>query len=258
MRLAVLISNLRQRGIRLSFIRAICAIAVKLRVARSMKNFLDYAFDARNGTKTSGTILLDNLAIESKRQKLGTFYVATPKYEFRKIIRNLAIDPAKYVFVDLGCGMGKVLLFAIEHNFSGIIGIEFSSYLADVAAANVKKYAKKYGASAQVITCDAAEFRIPRAPCVLWLFNPFTEAVTREVLVNIREAYLYGNQDIYIIWYNVTPNAAPLFEANWLEVVAGVATHLVSANSAPPALQMAEFLLPYSIFKTCQSEDCCR
>ncbi|MGH6847078.1 MAG: class I SAM-dependent methyltransferase [Methylocella sp.] len=218
---------------------------------RIMKNILDFIFDKRHGTDTADIVRLEDLTIESKKKRLGNFYVATPVYEFRKIIRHLGIDTTKYTFVDFGCGKGRVLLYAIDYKFLNIIGIEFSNQLAKIAADNIAKVDKENRCHPKIIVGDAAEFIIPREPCVLFFFNPFSDIVTSEVLSNIYNAYRANNLDIYVVWYNVTPCAAPLFEAPWLKILVGEQTCNTLWDERS-LLQTAEISLPYSIFKVSQ------
>jgi SAM-dependent methyltransferase len=227
--------------------RAVCALLARARLAKLLKNVLAYGFDLRHGVRTAGTIHLDRLQIRSRNKERGTFYIATPKYEFNNIISQLRIDAARYLFIDLGCGMGRVVLYAMEHGFSSVIGVEFSPHLADIARSNVAKYSVRCRTPAQIVTADAAEFSFPDEPCVLWLFNPFQEAVTREVLSNVHEAYRAGNRDIYVVWYNVTPNAQPLFEAPWLKVIAGETGYVRAEEATLEPLRAMELMLPYSI-----------
>jgi SAM-dependent methyltransferase len=242
-------SSLRQRGVRETCIRAACALLARARLAKLLKSILGYSFDLRHGVRTAGKIQLDGLNIQSRNKKLGTFYIATPQYEFKGIISQLGIDAARYSFIDVGCGMGRVVLYAMDHRFARVTGVEFSPYLADIARRNVEKYSRRPRTSAQIVTADAAEYGLPNEPCVLWLFNPFVAAVTSEVLANVHRAYLAGNRDIFIIWYNVTANARPLFEAPWLQVISGETHYVKSQDARFEPLRAMELVFPYSILK---------
>ncbi len=203
------ISSVRRRGLRQTLVRKLAKMLVRVRAARIMKNVLDYIFDKRHGTRTSGIVTLNELNIDSERKNSGTFYVATPRYEFRNIIAGLGIDTTTYTFVDFGCGMGRVLLYAMDYQFFHVIGIDFSKYLADIARSNISRYSRHYRGPAQVITGDATEFAIPKSPCVLFFFNPFSSTVTSEILLNVYNAYMSGNHDIYhMVQYHVQCGAA--------------------------------------------------
>ena len=235
------------KALSLSNFRATLArLSTQARLARRVKDILDYIFDWSHGTRTAGIVPLEQLHIESRRKDLGVFYAPVPGYEFRKLIRYLKIRPEKYTFIDFGCGKGRALLYAINHGFRRVVGIEFSEALSKIAVENVAKYRR---GAAEVIFGDAADFVIPDEPCVLYFANPFSEVVTQEILSGVYDAYRSGNHDIYIIWYNTTPNTRPLLEAAWLKLVAGESTVTPYLREGRTLLQMAEFSLPFSIFR---------
>lgn len=217
-------------------------------LTRAIKASLDLCFDVRHGTKTYGIVRLDSLKIASERRHEGQFYVATPRYEFNHVIAKISINPARYVFVDQGCGMGRVLLYAAEARFRRVIGIELSPELAAIARQNVLRFRRndRQRVDIEVMTGDAGELAVPMQPCVIYFFNPFSATVTAASLERIKEAYEAGNRDIYIIWYNVTNNSEPLFRAKWLELVSESARDRVHASF----LRVSNLTLPHAIFKT--------
>ena len=212
---------------------------------RALKTLLAQRFDFYHGTTTTGIVKLETLSIDSDRKSAGEFYVATPRYEFSSIMRCLPLERRDYVFVDLGCGMGAVLLYAIATGFRRALGVEFSSQLAQIARENASKFLKDHDGDINITVGDAAEFDIPMQPCVLFLFNPFSSAVTSAVLRNVKQVHDACHQEIYIIWYNITDNASPLFEQPWLE------QHAVRDTRARhnSFLNAANFRLPFAIFK---------
>lgn len=221
--------------------------AARSGVTRAIKNALDLCFDFRHGTRTYGIVQLESLTIESERRREGQFYVATPRYEFKQVMAKIGINCARYVFIDQGCGMGRVLFYAAEAGFRRVIGIELSSELAAIARENLVRYRGKGRkcVEIEVMTGDAGEFAVPMRPCVIYFFNPFSAVVTAASLARIKEACEAGNRDIYIIWYNVTGNAEPLFRAEWLEMISGSARDSVRTSF----LQASNLALPYAIFK---------
>lgn len=214
-------------------------------MTRAAKNATDYWFDVRHGTRTRGIVQLETLNIASARKADGQFYVATPRYEFTHMMKRIGVDPKAYVFIDLGCGMGRVLLYAAEAGFRRVIGVEFSPDLAAVARRNAARFSAGDGSEIHVVTADAAEFSFPPQPCIIFLFNPFSSAVMKTVLARIKQVYDAGNRDIYLIWYNVTTNTQPLFDAVWLETICAE-----SGDTARNSLAwICNFKLPYAIFR---------
>ena len=237
----VTLSKLRRHGA-----RALLGILVdRTGLTRVGKSLLGRGFDIRHGTTTCGIVRLESLNIESRSKGQGQFYVATPRYEFTHVLRQASIDPREYIFLDQGCGMGVVLLYAIEAGFRKVIGVEFSPDLAAIARENARKFCGDGDGRMEVVTGDATEFRIPLEPCVIFYFNPFSAAIAAATLARAKEAYDAGNCDIYLIWYNVTANAEPLFQADWLQMLADGRNRPGRASF----LSASNLRLPYVIFK---------
>ncbi len=246
--LVKIFSSLKRRGVRRTLVRISGRLLLEAGIARLINRTLAKLFDARHGTQTCGIVFPEQMDIDPERKAHGQFYVATPFYEFKRLMARLDVDTTKYTFIDFGCGMGKVLLYADAYNFQSVIGIEYSTLLADIARKNIALYCGDKTPPPQVIIGDAGTFKIPPTPCVLFFFNPFSSTVTGEVLVNLHQAYQDGNQDIYIVWYNTTDNAAPLFEAPWLQVIDGETTCVID-DFDRPLLQLAQIWLPYTLFR---------
>ena len=51
----------------------------------------------------------------------------------RRALGMIDVDPATDVFVDYGCGKGRVVVLAARRKFQRVIGVELSAELADAA-----------------------------------------------------------------------------------------------------------------------------
>lgn len=236
-------SKLRHHGMR--YLLGI--VVARSGLTRMVKNVLDLCFDIRHGTRTYGVVRLENLTIESERRHEGQFYVATPRYEFNHVMAQLDINPSRYVFIDQGCGMGRVLIYAGEAGYRRVVGMELAPELAEIARQNILQFRRheRQGTEMEVVIGDAGDLVVPLQPCLIYFFNPFSAAVTTASLAKIKECYEAGNRDIYIIWYNVTGNAEPLFPAEWLEVVSDSSRDCAQS----PFLMASNLRLPHAIFK---------
>ena len=119
-------------------------------------------------------------------------------------------DPVKsFDFVDIGCGKGRVLFVAERAGFDRLSGIELDPELLAVARENESRYAfKRPNSSIQLIHANALEHAYKDQPTVYFLFNPFNEAVLRDVLKKIRES---TRSETWFIYMN------PLFPAPFAE-----------------------------------------
>jgi SAM-dependent methyltransferase len=85
-------------------------------------------------------------------------------------------------FIDLGSGKGKACFYAAtKSRFRGIIGVEFSAPLVEAADANARKFGVD---NICFVNADAAGFSLPAGDNLVFLFNPFGEAILLEFLKN--------------------------------------------------------------------------
>lgn len=94
------------------------------------------------------------------------------------------------VFLDLGCGKGRVLLEAAEHYpFRRVIGVESEPQLAEFARALLGENRRRLKDTQwEVVTTDAVEYEIPDDVTVAYLFDPFTGPVFDAVISRLEQS----------------------------------------------------------------------
>ena len=163
-------------------------------------------FDVKNGTDTSGIVPLWRFSIPSPNARFGGRYHASEEWELTGALKILDEDLGSFTFVDLGCGKGRSLLIAARMGFRRVIGVEFATELAAVARKNLELVRVS---NTIVIDGDAAEFRFPKGDLVVFLFNPFKQAVVRKVVANLERP---RPGKLYVIYSN--PICAELLDAS--------------------------------------------
>lgn len=135
--------------------------------------------------------------------KFGTasYYSASSKKFFDRL-GLLNLDWGRFVFIDLGCGKGKVLLMAAEFPFMRIVGVEFVEELAKQAQRNIASY---HGPtlicpSLEVITGDTTLYEFPAHPLVLYCFDTFSESGLRVVLNNLQRSLEQLPREAFLIY----------------------------------------------------------
>jgi SAM-dependent methyltransferase len=169
------------------------------------------AFDDEFGTDTERIVPLWKLAIASSNGAEGIRYQTIDPTQIRSAIKSLPINPADFVFVDLGSGKGRSLLIASEFPFKQIIGVEFSQKLNNIAVANIAKHPRPACGNVISLHQDAALFDFPPENLVIYLYHPFGEAVFHGVLENLASSIKENDRPIYIIYFN--PLFAHLLDA---------------------------------------------
>jgi SAM-dependent methyltransferase len=106
-----------------------------------------------------------------------------------------------YSFVDVGAGKGRALLLAAEFPFRKVIGVELSEELARTAQKNVARWSRvtRPKTKIRVVLGDAAKFRWPRTPLLVYLYNPFACTLVAQMAENLAAASGSGLVDLLYV-----------------------------------------------------------
>jgi len=168
---------------------------------------LNVAFDREHGVETAEELSLETAGVPlaDVARGNGVYRPVTQKL-FRAAIASIGIDAAKFTFVDIGSGKGKVLFLAADYPFKRIVGVEYASGLHQVALRNLATYrSKKRKCSAiEPVHADALEYQLPDGPLVLFVFNALAKEIMRELLKKL-DASVAAEPDrpIVLIYTNV-------------------------------------------------------
>lgn len=181
-------------------------------IRRVHYRLLDRNYDRRLGADTAGALQPDELTIRSENVGFASEYAPTPTRVFQRVVASLPIDFRRFVFVDLGSGKGRTLLLAANLPFLRIEGVEFAAELHDAALRNIASLADRGRRTDHIIAHhgDAARYRIPQEPCVIYLYNPFGAPVLDRVIENLESSYRDNPRPIYVVYVN--PKLPHLFE----------------------------------------------
>lgn len=164
----------------------------------------DLSFDERFGTDTAGRISTSKLAIDSSDWVFGHGYQAASAEWLRGVIGRLAIRYRDYHFFDLGCGKARPVMVASDFPFAGIVGVEWSPDLVEVARSNLRVYSNPAQACHDIeLRCgDATTTALPRSPLVIYMYNPFTAEIMSRCIDNIVRRVEAGGGPVVILYAN--------------------------------------------------------
>ena len=84
------------------------------------------------------------------------------------------LRPERTTLVDIGSGLGRVVLHAARRPFRQIIGVEISAALHEVARDNRAAFRGDLACrDIRLVRADAAGFTFPRGDLLVYLYNPF-------------------------------------------------------------------------------------
>jgi SAM-dependent methyltransferase len=173
-------------------------------------NHWDREFDRRFGVDTAGSVFLPELQSDP-RFRHSVHYATLPRSLILRMLRRLALDYNRFVFIDFGCGKGKALLVAAELPFKQIVGIEISSKLISVAEENIRKYVRRTERlnAIQLACMDVCDYPIPREPVVCYFYNPFDAQVMQRVLAKLYASLAAAPREAFVV-YSYPPPAAQI------------------------------------------------
>jgi SAM-dependent methyltransferase len=133
----------------------------------------DAAFERRLGLDFGPPVGRSDLRTSYARSRAHAHGYQGVRYRKMRILLNEArkLGIAFDTFVDVGCGTGKACCIAsLDKGFTSIVGIDFSAEL--IAAAERNRSILGDG-RLQFCCLDAADYSLPDARCLVFLFNPF-------------------------------------------------------------------------------------
>jgi SAM-dependent methyltransferase len=162
-------------------------------------------FDAAHGTDTDGVLF----AGEGGPDVTGGGHVVS-RYEtcseaaIRLALDSLPADPARFTFVDLGCGKGKPLLVAATYPFRRLVGVDISPACVAAARRNLARHRPPLPDPSRVelVVGDAEDFTFPDEPLVLYLFNPFPRAVFEAVVARLEASLRRRPRAVAVVYLN--------------------------------------------------------
>jgi SAM-dependent methyltransferase len=174
---------------------------------RTIVRFKEWRYDRRLGIYTGGDVTYPQSILSGRYAEP---YQATSPEIFNRIMQSVGCLTAPFIFLDVGCGKGRVLLMAASHVFTRVVGIEFDSRLAQIARENAARFQMRPECKSNIdVVCeDAARYEFPDENAVIFFFNPFKQEIMSQVLKNIRLS-ARTTRHRYIIYYN--PVLAHLF-----------------------------------------------
>ncbi len=205
-----------------------------------------HPFDLEFGVRTSGLVAGRNLKSGNRSDQHNTAYFGVAPSVFREMIvrwRRLkpvaAID--EFTFVDLGAGMGRALLLAAEFPFRAVVGVELNPTLACIGRKNMARWRaeKRARAPIRMLCRDAADFKLPAGPCVVFMFNPFGAPVLRRLLASWNKSLDGRERQLDILYVNNEQDSVLERQAGFAKLFAGevrrsradaIADHRILAN----------------------------
>jgi len=132
-----------------------------------------------------------------------TLYTPSDYYGLRKTLRTLGIAEGRDVFLDVGSGMGRVVIIAATFPFRKVIGVELSSELIAIAKDNIQRARPRLRCTdIEIVGTDATQYAIPDEVTVIYFFSPLVGGALRKVFENIEASHRRAPRKLTVIYKN--------------------------------------------------------
>ena len=165
-------------------------------------------FDAEHHVTTEALVFLGELDPEAIGPSLehATHYEPTPVAQAEALLDASPLAPERATFVDLGAGMGRVVILAARRPFRAVIGVEISPALVEIARENLgtSRDPRRVVRDVKIVRADAGEYAFPRGDLVAFMYNPFHGPVLDAVLAGLRRR---TDRDVVLLYHTPVDRA---------------------------------------------------
>jgi SAM-dependent methyltransferase len=157
------------------------------------------------GGETGRVIPIAKLGLAQESARHAQPYFPSSFLFLHEIFSSAQINCKEATFVDYGCGMGRVLLFASTLPFRKIVGVEISEPLCKIARANMHSYYQRTTQQLpewSIVNADVREFDTPKDATVLYFYNPFDAAILDVALDQIQKSIRNHPRRCVLIYAN--------------------------------------------------------
>jgi hypothetical protein len=167
--------------------------------------------------EASGIVWLDELGYAGSGRNS---YAPTPWGLLQRMlpVEDVSVDD---VFLDLGCGMGRVLLEAgMHYPFARLEGVELVPRLAETARTVLRRNEHLLRCPTwEVVTSDVSDYSVPDDATVAYLYDPFTSSVFDAAMARLEASVERRPRRLRVVY--VTPQESERLIRSAVEARAG-------------------------------------
>ncbi|MBX3422399.1 MAG: methyltransferase domain-containing protein [Pirellulaceae bacterium] len=112
-------------------------------------------------------------------------------------------NPAKDVFIDYGCGLGRPIIAAAHRPFKRVIGVENNEVCLDLCRKHVASAQRKgkFRCPVEIVETNAEDYELPNDVTKILMYNPFVEQkMMDQVLARIERSLQQHPREIDLVY----------------------------------------------------------
>ena len=180
--------------------RRLCSLGPRRSLETLASVIEDRLFDRRFRCETSKKLQVSDYDPFLKHLEHSVPYQPARARPFRLMMKQLDL-PAGSVFIDIGCGMGRVLLLASRYPFKRLVGIDLSPQLCEIAERNMNML-PRVGSNLpyEIHAEDVTEYDFKPDENVFFLYNPFDETIMVAFLNALESSIDRAPRPVWLIY----------------------------------------------------------
>lgn len=152
----------------------------------------------------------------------GPFYYDYEATDYRVIDRALRLverSRSEVVFLDFGCGKGRVVALAATRSFRRVVGVDLNEEMIAQARANLAGLRKTQHCHDVTLLCrDAMWFDVPDDVNAVFFFNPFSREVLDVVVLRLAASLRRVPRRMTILYLHPNePEFDPFAQLDWCQ-----------------------------------------
>ena len=172
--------------------------AMGMTAVSALRHAASRALDRWYRTDTSGKVHLPDVH-DAER----IYYIASPWRQLRRALPRREVAETD-VFVDIGCGKGRVVLEAAAgYPFRRCMGVELVPEIYQQAVANIRNAEARHRriqGRVELVNSDIRDFKVPDDVTVVYAFNPFRGSIWEASMNALVESYDRAPRRIRLIY----------------------------------------------------------
>ena len=130
-------------------------------------------------------------------------YAPSPWHVLPRALRYIGVSD-RDVFVDFGCGKGRVVHQAARRPFRRVVGVEISPVLAEAARSGLAARRHRHRCrDVEIVAADVTAFRVPDDLTVAYFYSPFRGRTFESLLRRIVESIERNPRRVRLIYVSL-------------------------------------------------------